>query len=156
MKIKQHSIFFLIISMLALNSIQLTSGVPYKTSAKITDAFYGDYDEFVGQVSDGLEDDVRVNVTLSVFDPKSEISVYVFLSVEMPSGILFSYIFEIEITKNTKMDQFDLHFVLLDIATESGWYDVTVSAFGERDPFALEDEFTFDPPGSTTTTPTIA
>ncbi|OLS27372.1 MAG: hypothetical protein HeimC2_12090 [Candidatus Heimdallarchaeota archaeon LC_2] len=153
MKIKHHSLFFLIIIILALNSMQSTSGVPYKTNAIITDAFYGDYDEMVGLVSDDLEDDVRVNVTLSVFDPKQYVIVYIYLSVKLPSGTLFSYIFEIQIFKDTKMYQTEFYFVLLNIATEPGWYDVTVSALGERDPWGLEDEFTFDPPGSTNTTP---
>lgn len=151
MKIKRHSLFFIIIGILAINSVHLTSGVPYKTNAKITDAYYGDYDEMEGLVSDGLEDDVRVNITLNVFDPKPHIPIDVYLSVELPSGIIFYYIFEIMVIKETHLHTMNLQFVLLNIATEPGWYDVTVSALGERDPWALEDEFTFDPPGSTST-----
>ncbi len=155
MKIKQRPLFLIIISLLVLNSVISTSAVPFKTKAIISDAFYGDYDELEGLESDGLEDDVRVNITLTVFDPKPNIKIDIFLSVKMPSGELFSYTFDILVFKETKEHVMDLQFVLLNIATEPGWYDVTVSALGERDPWAVEDEFTFDPPGGTNTPPVI-
>ncbi|MFX0093773.1 MAG: hypothetical protein ACFFBD_18620 [Candidatus Hodarchaeota archaeon] len=123
-------------------------------SISIVDAFYDDLD------ADGLMDDVEIDLLFDFAEaenPPEKITVILAMKMVLPSGLTYAFTLEIWIY-STSTDRL-LILTLLNTATESGWYTVSLEGIvrvKSEASFLLQDSFSFDPPtGKGTGNPTL-
>lgn len=140
MKHKRFILFGILFLVLVVPSIPASSA-NFSADTNINDAWYADLD------GDGSEDDVAVNVTLTLSNNKIFTDVDLYINLVLPSGKEFWFVSYLTIEKYTRTAAFILLYELMDTATEPGWYDVYTVAFAEGETLSRVDYFTFDPPG---------
>ena len=104
----------------------------------IIDAYYADLD------GDSYEDDIKLLVEFSFTDTEPT-RVDLNIWIELPSGFMYSF----RISVYRAPAQSVLNIDCLDMATESGWYTVTLlaSVMGAGNgKLYITDELVFDPP----------
>ncbi len=107
-------------------------------SIRIIDAYYADLD------GDSYEDDIKLLVQFDfiTIDPQRvDLNIW----IELPSG--FTYAFRISVYRAPAESV--LHIDCIDMATESGWYTVTMlaSVMGTGNgKVYIADQLEFDPP----------
>jgi hypothetical protein len=110
-------------------------------SVSIVDAYYADLD------SDGFEDDIKILVEFS-FTILNPVRVDLNMWVELPSGL--TYYFKVSVYRAPSDSTLNLD--CFDMATESGWYTVSMvaSIMGSGGgKYYIVDVLEFDPPGGT-------
>lgn len=129
----------LLIPLLLFNVVP-TSG-NFSVSMYIVDAHYVDLD------ADGKEDDiyVEIDVTLTNYRVSTDVDVYV--GITLPSGIEYWFLAKITIVKSTYAKTLGMAFDLLDTANEPGWYDCHAFGLAQGEQYSVMQTYTFDPPG---------
>ena len=105
---------------------------------QIVDAFYADLD------GDGYEDDIKLLVEFS-FENTEPSRVDLNIWIELPSGIVYN----VRVSVYRAPTESILNIDCFDMATESGWYAVTMLASimgAGNGKIYLVDELIFDPP----------
>jgi hypothetical protein len=116
---------------------RITSG----SNIRIMDAYYGDLD------GDGYEDDIKLLVEFS-FGNTDPSRVDLNIWIELPSGIIYNFRISVYRPPNESI----LNIDCIDMATESGWYTVTMlaSVMGAGNgKLYITDQLEFDPPTGT-------
>lgn len=134
-------VLLLVISLLMLVALPDAKGQPHTSksnSVRITDAYYADLD------NDGCEDDIKILVEF--FFPDSDPSrVDLNLWISLPSGLVYNFRVSVYRAPPESVLQIDC----IDMATESGWYTITMLASimgAGNGKMYITDEFSFDPP----------
>ena len=133
--------FLLVLALSVAMFLPVVSAQPRVASIEsifIADAYYADLD------GDGYEDDIKLLVEFS-FENLDPIRVDLNIWIELPSGLM--YVFRISVYRAPA--QSTLNVDCIDMATESGWYTVTMIASimgtgGGK--FYITDQLEFDPP----------
>jgi hypothetical protein len=107
-------------------------------SIYIADAYYADLD------NDGYEDDIKLLLEFC-FENVDSVRVDLNIWIELPSGLMYAF----RISVYRAPAQSTLNVDCLDMATESGWYTVTMIASimgmgGGK--YYITDQLDFDPP----------
>ncbi|MBD3157209.1 MAG: hypothetical protein GF309_00345 [Candidatus Lokiarchaeota archaeon] len=108
---------------------------------EIVDAYYADLD------GDGVEDDIKILVEFS-FGNTNPSRVDLRLTVELPSGTVYSF----RVSVYRPPTKSILNIDCFDMATESGWYIVSMvaSVMGSGNgKVYITDQMAFDPPTKT-------
>ena len=134
-------ILLLTFVLLASMMIPVVSAQPRLASAntiQIIDAYYGDLD------GDGVEDDIKILVEFDfiILEP-SRVDLNIW--IELPSG----YTYNVRVSVYRAPTESILNIDCFNMATESGWYTVTMlaSIMGTgAGKYYITDELVFDPP----------
>ncbi len=137
---KRVGVLIILLSMFfMLNSIQTASAALDWLDISINHAFYYDLDD------DLSEDDILIDLTFEVRDGiKSPSTSDYIITLTLPSG--FQYILILTIIGKYRI--FEMTMLWYDTATETGWYNVRVDAFGYygySTGYSMAD-YDFDPP----------
>lgn len=140
MRVKETTLLLVVVMAVSL-VVPLVSAQPRQTTTqyvRIIDAYYADLD------SDGYEDDVKLLVEFSFCDTEPS-RVDILLWIQLPSGTTYGLKISVYRTPTESV----LNVDCFDLATESGWYTVTMVASimgAGHGRIYLTDEFMFDPP----------
>ena len=132
---------FVVLAFLALVSVPLASAQPQLSSVQsiyIADAYYADLD------ADGYEDDIKLLLEFS-FENIEPLRVDLNIWIELPSGLMYTF----RVSVWGAPAQSTLNIDCIDMATESGWYTVTMlaSVMGTGSgKVYITDQLEFDPP----------
>jgi hypothetical protein len=135
-------LLLLIVSALVLASVPAVSAQPavYTESVQIQimDAYYADLD------GDGYQDDIKLVLQFN-FEENVPTRVDLNIWIELPSGLTYNFrvsVYGVPSSSTLQIDCFDM-------ATESGWYTVTLlaSVMGSGNgKIYIVDALEFDPP----------
>ncbi|MCY3414491.1 MAG: hypothetical protein INQ03_22780 [Candidatus Heimdallarchaeota archaeon] len=108
----------------------------------IWDAYYADLD------LDGYEDDIFIEIDLTLTNQYVYTDVEVFIGVTLPSGMEHWFKFDYTFKKTTLTGYITLGYDLYNTATELGWYEANAVGFAQGEEFSYMDTLIFDPPGT--------
>ncbi|MHA1481134.1 MAG: hypothetical protein ACTSQZ_06905 [Candidatus Thorarchaeota archaeon] len=134
-------ILLLAVLLLATALIPAVSAQPRIASVdyiRIIDAYYADLD------GDGVEDDIKILVEFAFTDSDPS-RVDLNLWIELPSG----YTYNVRVSIYRAPAESILNIDCINMATESGWYTVTMLASimgGGNGKLYITDQLIFDPP----------
>jgi hypothetical protein len=141
-KMQRKGFILAIAALLALSSlIPLADAQPRIANVdyiSIVDAYYADLD------GDSYEDDIKLLVEFAFTDSEPT-RVDLNIWIELPSGFMYSF----RVSVYRAPSQSVLNIDCLNMATESGWYTVTLlaSVMGAGNgKLYITDELVFDPP----------
>jgi len=120
----------------------------FSTTVTLTYGNYGDFDTLVGLPSDGFKDDIIINMTLELYNKKYSTPIDLYFGITLPSGQEFWWEANLIVYKSSSYASFDLTIVILEIATESGFYTAQAVGFAASEKFSYMTYLVFDPPGS--------
>ncbi len=136
--------YLLVLALSMVVLVPIVSAQPRIASVEsiyIADAYYADLDE------DGYEDDIKILLEFS-FESIEPIRVDLNIWVELPSGLMYAF----RVSVYRAPAQSTLNIDCIDMATESGWYTVTMiaSVMGTgAGRLFITDQLEFDPPTGT-------
>ncbi|TFF91462.1 hypothetical protein EU545_03985 [Candidatus Thorarchaeota archaeon] len=138
---RRFLVLLLVVSLLMIVTLPTAMAQPRvnnSDSVRILDAYYADLD------SDGYEDDIKILVEFSF--PSSDPSrVDLNLWICLPSGLTYNFRISVYRAPSQSVLQIDC----IDMASECGWYTVTMlaSIMGTGNgKMYITDDFSFDPP----------
>lgn len=139
MKMKPYLI--LPIFVLAIFASAGQASANFSVYVSINDAYYADLD------GDLLADDIKLDLTLEIYNYNFYTSVEVYVGVTLPSGTEYWFVITLDVYKSTTYYGTGLDVNLYDTATESGWYTAHAVGFASGESYSVMESLTFDPPG---------
>ncbi|MBD3406047.1 MAG: hypothetical protein GF411_07985 [Candidatus Lokiarchaeota archaeon] len=127
-----------LLSLIPLASAQPRTVVSESTDISIIDAYYADLD------GDNCEDDIKILLEFK-FPTDDSVRVDLNIWIELPSGLTYN----VRVSVYRAPAQSILNIDGLNMATESGWYTVTMlaSVMGTGNgKYYITDQLIFDPP----------
>jgi hypothetical protein len=134
---------FVLLVLISLPLLSIPASANFSVNIYIDDAWYEDID------SDGIEDDIGVNLTVSLYNKYVYTDIDLYLGITLPSGYEYWFLASFTVEKYTYYTDFGMTFELYNTATESGWYDASAVGFADGEMFSYMHTITFDPPGDT-------
>ncbi|TXT56457.1 MAG: conserved exported protein of unknown function [Candidatus Thorarchaeota archaeon] len=128
----------ILFAMIPFVSAQPRTVISESTDITIIDAYYGDLD------GDACEDDIKILLEFR-FPNDDPVRVDLNIWIELPSGLTYN----VRISVYRAPAQSILNIDCIDMATESGWYTVTMlaSVMGTGNgKYYITDQLIFDPP----------
>ncbi|MFO7837743.1 MAG: hypothetical protein R6V83_13955 [Candidatus Thorarchaeota archaeon] len=141
---KNTRLALVVMILVATGMVSFVAAQPRTTTGydlQIIDAYYADLD------GDGYEDDIKILVEFS-FTSNEPSKVDMRLTIELPSGTVYSF----RVSVYRPPTKSVLNIDCIDMATESGWYTVTMiaSVMGTGNgKIYVTDQLKFDPPTET-------
>ena len=146
MRLKKSVAGVAILAILFLLPLQQASA-NYTTTVTLTYGNYGDLDTLVGLPADGFQDDIIINMTLELSNKRYSTPIDLYFGIILPSGQQFWWEANLIVYKTSTTASFDLSVVIIDIATESGFYTAQAVGFAVNEQFSYLTSIIFDPPG---------
>lgn len=138
---RMRVVFILTVFVLGMMSSISTASANFSVYVSFNDAYYADLD------SDTLQDDIRLDMTIEIYNYQYSTDVELYVGITLPSGTQYWFLVTFTVYKSTYGYSTGMLFNAYDTATESGWYDASAVGFANGESYSIMETITFDPPG---------